>query len=59
MTKHYNKTSEKEKRRALRQAQTYAEEILWQQYAIGSCWALNSDGNIQWINMSSIFMPLN
>lgn len=30
MTKHYNKTSEKEKRRKLRQEQTYAEKILWQ-----------------------------
>src|SRR4030042_3457972 len=30
MTKHYNKTSEKEKRRKLRQEQTYAEKIMWQ-----------------------------
>lgn len=29
MTKHYNKSSEKEKRRNLRQNQTYLEEILW------------------------------
>ncbi len=29
MTKHYNKTSEKEKRRTLRKNQTYAEKILW------------------------------
>ena len=29
MTKHYNKSSEKEKRRLLRQNQTYLEEILW------------------------------
>ena len=31
MTKHYNKTSEKEKRRELRQNQTYAEKVLWSQ----------------------------
>jgi len=31
MTKHYNKTSEKEKRRKLRQEQTYAENVIWQQ----------------------------
>ena len=30
MTKHYNKTTEKEKRRTLRKKQTYAEKILWQ-----------------------------
>ena len=29
MTKHYNKSSEKEKRRLLRQNQTFLEEILW------------------------------
>ncbi|MCK9426231.1 MAG: endonuclease domain-containing protein [Ignavibacteriaceae bacterium] len=29
MTKHYNKSSEKQKRRLLRQNQTYLEEILW------------------------------
>ncbi|NCS82774.1 MAG: DUF559 domain-containing protein, partial [Ignavibacteria bacterium] len=29
MTKHYNKSSEKEKRRSLRQNQTFLEEILW------------------------------
>ena len=29
MTKHYNKTSEKEKRRELRNNQTYCEKILW------------------------------
>ena len=31
MTKHYNKTTEKEKRRTLRKKQTYAEKIIWQQ----------------------------
>lgn len=31
MTKHYNRTSEKEKRRTLRKNQTYAENVLWQQ----------------------------
>jgi len=31
MTKHYNKTSEKEKRRTLRKNQTYAEKVMWQQ----------------------------
>ena len=31
MTKHYNKTTEKEKRRKLRKNQTYAEKIIWQQ----------------------------
>lgn len=31
MTKHFNRTSEKEKRRTLRQDQTYAEKVLWQQ----------------------------
>lgn len=30
MTKHYNKTTEKTKRRKLRKEQTYAEKILWQ-----------------------------
>ena len=29
MTKHYNKSSEKEKRRKLRQYQTNAEELVW------------------------------
>ena len=29
MTKHYNKTSEKEKRRILRKDQTFCEKILW------------------------------
>ena len=29
MTKHYNKSSEKEKRRKLRQNQTNAEELVW------------------------------
>ena len=29
MTKHFNKTSEKEKRRALRKDQTFCEKILW------------------------------
>ena len=29
MTKHYNKTTEKEKRRKLRQSQTHSEELLW------------------------------
>lgn len=29
MTKHYNRTSEKEKRRLLRKQQTYTEKILW------------------------------
>lgn len=29
MTKHYNKQSEKEKRRALRKDQTYCEKIVW------------------------------
>ena len=29
MTKHYNKTSEKEKRRTLRKDQTFCEKILW------------------------------
>jgi len=29
MTKHYNKSSEKEKRRNLRKNQTFLEEILW------------------------------
>jgi very-short-patch-repair endonuclease len=29
MTKHYNKPSEKDKRRKLRQNQTYAEELVW------------------------------
>jgi very-short-patch-repair endonuclease len=29
MTKHFNKTSEKEKRRTLRKEQTYCEKILW------------------------------
>lgn len=31
MTKHYNKTTEKEKRRTLRKNQTYAEKVLWSQ----------------------------
>jgi very-short-patch-repair endonuclease len=31
MTKHYNKTSEKEKRRTLRKNQTHAEKVLWSQ----------------------------
>lgn len=30
MTKHFNKTTEKEKRRYLRRKQTLAEEIVWQ-----------------------------
>jgi len=30
MTRHFNKTSEKEKRRHLRRKQTLAEEIVWQ-----------------------------
>jgi len=29
MTKHFNKTSEKEKRRTLRKDQTFCEKILW------------------------------
>ncbi len=29
MTKHFNKTSEKEKRRTLRKEQTFCENILW------------------------------
>ncbi|MFZ2322098.1 MAG: endonuclease domain-containing protein [Ignavibacteriaceae bacterium] len=29
MTKHYNKSSEKEKRRTLRKDQTFCEKILW------------------------------
>ncbi|HCY75755.1 MAG TPA: hypothetical protein DHV28_07520 [Ignavibacteriales bacterium] len=29
MTKHFNKTSEKEKRRTLQKEQTYCEKILW------------------------------
>jgi len=29
MTKHFNKTSEKEKRRILRKKQTFCEKILW------------------------------
>lgn len=29
MTEHYNKKSEKEKRRKLRQNQTYSEKIVW------------------------------
>ena len=29
MTKHYNKSSEKEKRRTLRKEQTFCEKILW------------------------------
>lgn len=29
MTKHFNKTSEKEKRRLLRKQQTFTEKILW------------------------------
>ena len=29
MTKHYNKTTEKEKRRKLRQYSTHAEELVW------------------------------
>lgn len=29
MTKHFNKTSEKEKRRTLRKDQTFGEKILW------------------------------
>ncbi|MBN1639175.1 MAG: DUF559 domain-containing protein, partial [Ignavibacteriales bacterium] len=30
MTKHYNISSEKEKRRQLRQGQTYCEKIVWE-----------------------------
>ena len=35
MTKQYNKTTEKEKRRTLRQKQTYAEKVLWSQLRNG------------------------
>ena len=31
MTKHYNKKTEKEKRRTLRKEQTYTEKIFWMQ----------------------------
>ena len=37
MTKHYNKSSEKEKRRFLRQNQTFLEEILWQHLRNRKC----------------------
>ncbi|MDP3149137.1 MAG: DUF559 domain-containing protein [Ignavibacteria bacterium] len=37
MTKHYNKSSEKEKRRSLRQNQTFLEEILWMHLCNRKC----------------------